>query len=141
VTPRAKAAAAKLAKDPMLCTDDTCANLAVLDGKCIVHAPMVGNPPEAEAASEPPNEAAYFNGGSALALAAILLMTTGDVLANDGETTDEILGGMAAVTGMPLDTAAGLLLATTLLARAGELTPEVLQAAAEKYTQQASEEN
>jgi hypothetical protein len=135
------AKAAQLAKDPTLCTDAGCELAAVIDGKCIIHAPMPEGQPAIPPAQPSDEEEISFSGSAALALAAVLLMTTGDVLANDGETSEEILGGLSAVTGMPLDVAAGLLLATTLLARTGELTAEVLQAAAERYTQQAQQED
>lgn len=124
-----------------LCNDPVCGLTAVIDGWCILHAPdPEGAPPANHNPAEDEPEIS-FNGSSALALAAVLIMTTADILDNEGETTDEILGGLAAVTGMPLDVAAGLLLTTTLLAQAGELTSKVLKAAAETYTKQAQEES
>ena len=124
-----------------LCNDPVCGLSAVIDGWCILHAPDPGGDAPAAPAAPAPNPAAEFNGGAAVGLAAILLEVTADCLADDGKTTDELVGGLAAVTGMPLDVAAGLLLATTTLATAGELTYETLHAAAERYTTQAQEDN
>ena len=140
MTPRKATAAARLAKDPMFCTDDACADLAVLDGKCIRHmdAPEGDPRPGPNVAEDVPE--ITMDPGAAFGLAAIMLEVTADCMADGGETTPELIGGLAAVTGMPLDVAAGLLMATTMLAVTGELTPEVLHAAAERYTNQAKEE-
>jgi hypothetical protein len=141
MTARNGAAAKRLAKDPTLCTDDGCELQAVIDGKCIIHAPGPNSPEAQTAAADAEPDPIGFDYAAAMGLAAILLEVTADCLADGGEMTEELLGGMAAVTGMPLDVAAGLLLATTLIARAGELDESVLKAAAERYTQQLSEES
>jgi hypothetical protein len=115
------------------CDDKTCELVAIItddDGGvwCLLHAPT----PEGYETPDPAEEIT-FDEDASLKLAAVLLMATADCLRNDGDQVPETVGTLAAATGMPLDVASGILLVTTLIAVNGELSPEVLDAAAAKY--------
>lgn len=80
-----------------------------------------------------------FDDAAATGYAALLLLATADALDPDENSAAFAMANLSETTGQPLDLAAGAIMATTMIAGAGDLTAETLRDAAARYEQLAQE--
>lgn len=126
----------------VLCGAPDCTNVKIFDTvdgpRCFVHAPDndADREPEAVAAENGP----AFSVDVVAGLAAMILDHAAMTMTGADDAADAAMRSLAEASAMPLDFAAGVLLALTTVVAAGEVSDEQLTSLAERFEAQAEGE-